>query len=168
MKTHRIWFFQYSIYGKTPTRNLYEGANKLLLFECTWILVTISLFIKLFVSKRRRFPRFRMNNSWNLLLSFISIISLELFFLSIWVGSNQCGIITSRLFYVFSLVDGSQYLKGSLRKGFSILSSKAFPEQLRLYNRVVSGNLKPDLLHKFSDSNGPCLSMMNHFMPTSC
>uniref|UniRef100_A0A6N2NAP9 NADH-ubiquinone oxidoreductase chain 4 n=1 Tax=Salix viminalis TaxID=40686 RepID=A0A6N2NAP9_SALVM len=25
---------------------------------------------------------------------------------------------------------------------------------LWLYNRVVSGNLKPDFLHKFSDSNG--------------
>ncbi|KAK9006752.1 hypothetical protein V6N11_019086 [Hibiscus sabdariffa] len=35
---------------------------------------------------------------------------------------------------------------------------------LWLYNRVVSGNLKPDFLHKFSDSNGREVSIFIPFL----
>jgi NADH-ubiquinone oxidoreductase chain 4 len=35
---------------------------------------------------------------------------------------------------------------------------------LWLYNRVVSGNLKPDFLHKFSDLNGREVSIFIPFL----
>ena len=99
-----IWFERTNIKFRTIRESSLSGYTRNTIFYCFCRQITDYTFTYLVTwHPRRSTLQYMYASLWNLTKN-----------RSIWIGSNQYEIITSRSFYVFSLVDGSRYNPNNL------------------------------------------------------